>query len=90
MILWGENNILLKPIQAKARQRVEVSFVFTMPFVAPGSYSVSAAVSEGDPDLPIAMHYKPDAFILQPILGSRPIHGVFATSDMAVLAEVNS
>lgn len=90
LILWGENNILQRPLQAKAGEYVEVSFVFTMPFVAPGAYSVSAAISEGDPDLPIAMHYKPDVFILEPILGNRHIHGVFATTDMAVLAEVNS
>lgn len=90
MILWGENNILQGPLRAKAGEYVDVSFVFTMPFVAPGAYSVSAAISEGDPDLPIAMHYKPDVFILEPILGNRHIHGVFATTDMAVLAEVNS
>jgi lipopolysaccharide transport system ATP-binding protein len=90
MILWGENNIMLRPLQAKAGETVDVSFVFIMPYIAPGAYSISAAISEGDPDIPIPMHYKPDVFIMEPILGSRPIHGVFATTDMVVLAEVTS
>lgn len=91
MIIWGENNIVLQAsLKAHAGEYVEVSFDFTMPFLAPGAYSVSVAISEGDPEVPSVMHYKPDVFILEPILEKRHVHGVFAAPDMTITAEVRS
>lgn len=90
MIVWGENNILQAPLKADGAEYVEVSFDFTMPFLAPGAYSVSVAISEGDPDIPSVMHYKPDVFILEPILEKRQVHGIFAAPDMTITAEVHS
>jgi hypothetical protein len=66
-----------------------VDFEFEMPFLSPGVYSVSAAVSEGDPFLPIPMHYKPDLISIEPLLGKRTVHGVFAIPDMNISIATN-
>ena len=88
MIIWGENNISQAPVKANPGETITINFEFSMPFLAPSAYSISVAISEGDPDLPSAMHYKPDVFIMEPILGNRHVHGVFAAPDMAILTEV--
>lgn len=83
-IIFGENTIGASRLTAESRQAVSVSFDFTMPFLQPGSYSLSAAVSNGDAIGFQVLHYKPDTLILEPMVGHRAIHGVFATTTMAI------
>lgn len=89
MIIWGENNIGHDQIEVEAGSIVTLGFEFTMPFIRPGSYAISVAISENDVDMPTVMHYKPDAFIIEPILGGQTIHGVFSIPSMILFNEIN-
>jgi lipopolysaccharide transport system ATP-binding protein len=89
MIIWGENNILSGTPCARPEEVVVVSFEFAMPFLSAGTYSISAAISEGDHSLPIPMHYKPDLISIEPLLGERIVHGVFAIRNIAISTEAN-
>jgi len=84
MVVLGENNINNGNQPAKARTVVEVNFEFTMPFLAPGSYTISPGISQGDPDTPTVMHYKPDKIIMQPILHKKIIHGIFGVPNVNI------
>ncbi|MFY8149406.1 MAG: ABC transporter ATP-binding protein [Prochlorococcaceae cyanobacterium] len=88
-LLWGENNIGAPPASVEANDIVVTTFRFLMPFLSPGTYSISAAVSEGEPDAPIPMHYKPDALIFEPFLQGRIVHGVFAPANASVNLLIN-
>jgi lipopolysaccharide transport system ATP-binding protein len=87
-IIFGENSIGTNCLTAECSQNVSVSFDFAMPFLQPGSYSLSAAVSNGDALGFQVLHYKPDTLILEPMVGHRAIHGVFATTTMAIRVTV--
>jgi lipopolysaccharide transport system ATP-binding protein len=89
MIIWGENNIRHGPLETKAGSNVTISFEFAMPFLKAGKYSFSAAISENDVDMPTIMHYKPDALIVEPILGRHPVYGIFAIPSMNIFTEIN-
>lgn len=89
-IVFGENNIGQGEIQAAKSEVVTVVFQFAMPFLQPGDYSLSAAVSNGDAMQFETMHYKPDILVLTPMVGGRPIHGVFAITEMAIRSEVKA
>ena len=88
LLIWGDNNIDEEIVSVQVEDRIQVKFEFTMPFVSSGDYSISVAVSEGDPSEPTVAHYKPDVAILRPLLGNRTVHGVFAASDMTISVEV--
>jgi hypothetical protein len=90
MLIWGENNIDNGRLRASPNELVEVNFEFRMPFLSPGSYSLSAAISEGDPAIPVPMHYKPDLIIIEPLVNKRTVHGVFAIADMTILTKTKS
>jgi lipopolysaccharide transport system ATP-binding protein len=83
-VIFGENSIGQDRLQATKNQNLSVSFEFVMPFLQPGSYSLSAAVSNGDAKQFQVMHYKPDVLVLEPMVGDRPVQGVFATTTMAI------
>jgi lipopolysaccharide transport system ATP-binding protein len=83
-IVFGENTIGTNRLAAGSDQTVSVYFDFVMPFLRPGSYSLSAAVSDGEAMCFQVLHYKPDTLILDPMVGDRAIHGVFATTSMAI------
>lgn len=87
--IMGENNVRWGAEQTKAGDHIKISFKFTMPFVKSGTYSISIGISENDPDIVTVMHYKPDAFMIQPILGKREVHGIFALSNVSVTTEIN-
>ena len=89
-IIFGENTIGANRLCVETEQSVSVSFDFKMPFVRPGSYSLSAAVSNGDAMGFQVLHYKPDTLILDPMVGHRAIHGVFATTSMAIRLSVRA
>ena len=59
-----------------------------MPVLSPGSYSLSAAVSDGDELQFETLHYKPDVLVLTPNVKGRPVHGVFAITKMVITSEV--
>ena len=84
MIVWGENNSESGKVTASPNEVVTITFEFVLPFIAPGTYSISAAVSEGDPSTPIPMHYKPDMMVIEPIIGKRAVHGILAIADMSI------
>ena len=90
MLVWGENNIDHRRLRASQNELVEVTFEFRMPFLSPDSYSLSAAISEGDPSMPVPMHYKPDLIFIEPLANNRTVHGVFAIADMAISTKTNS
>ena len=90
LTILGENNISRKPLQVNISDTIEVEFEFTMPFIAPGAYSLSIAISEGDPDQPTVMHYKPDILVISPMLKKRIVHGVLALHDINFNSEVIS
>ena len=83
-IVFGESSIWKRQLSADNQQVVSVTFCFTMPFLRPGNYSLSAAVSNGDATGFEVLHYKTDTLFLEPIVGSRPIYGVFATTTMNI------
>jgi len=89
-IVLGENNINHgnQPVEAKAV--VEVNFEFTMPFLAPGSYTISPGISQGNPEAPTVMHYKPDKIVVQPLLHKRIVHGIFAIADINIKTKIMS
>lgn len=89
-IVFGENTIGAKHLCAERDQSVSVSFDFTMPFLRPGHYSLSAAVSNGDASGFQVLHYKPDMIILEPMVGHRAIHGVFAATSMTIRLAVRN
>ena len=89
MIIWGENNIRHGPLETTAGSNVTISFEFAMPFLKAGKYSFSVAISENNIEMPTIMHYKPDAIIVEPILGSHPVYGIFAIPSMNILTEIN-
>ncbi|MCT0233944.1 ABC transporter ATP-binding protein [Synechococcus sp. CS-1327] len=88
-IVFGENTTSHEMIRANSKQTVSVVFKFVMPYLYPGSYSLSAAVSEGDATQFQVMHYKPDVLILEPMVGNRQVHGVFATTKMEIKSRVH-
>jgi lipopolysaccharide transport system ATP-binding protein len=88
MIVWGENNIGHGQLQASPGELIEVIFEFTMPYLMPSTYSMSVAISEGDENQPTVMHYKPDTITIEPLLGDRQVHGIFATSDSSVFTTI--
>jgi len=90
MLIWGENNIDHGRLRASPNELVEINFEFRMPFLSPGSYSLSAAISEGDSAMPVPMHYKPDLMIIEPLVNKRTVHGVFAIADMTILTKTKS
>lgn len=90
LTIFGENNIGIKALTAEVSDNIEVGFEFTMPFIAAGNYSISVAISEGDPDLPTVMHYKPDILVITPMLKNRIVHGVVALHDIKFYSEVGS
>ncbi|MEA5390276.1 ABC transporter ATP-binding protein [Cyanobium gracile UHCC 0139] len=83
-IIFGESSIGKKKLRAESQQMVTFSFGFTMPFLRPGSYSLSAAVSNGDATGFQVLHYKTDTLVFEPMVGERPIYGVFATTTMNI------
>ncbi len=83
-IIFGESSIGKKQLSADSHQIVSFSFCFTMPFLRPGSYSLSAAVSNGDATGFEVLHYKTDTLLLEPMVGNRPVYGVFATTTMNI------
>jgi lipopolysaccharide transport system ATP-binding protein len=87
-IIWGENNIHHCHLKANAGISITISFTFTMPFIKPGSYALSVAISEKSVDVPTVMHYKPDALVIEPLLGTQPVHGIFAIPNTIVLSEI--
>jgi lipopolysaccharide transport system ATP-binding protein len=89
-VIFGENSTGQDRLQATANQKVSVCFEFVMPILQPGSYSLSAAVSNGDAKQFHVMHYKPDILILEPMVGGRPVQGVFATTTMAIKSAVHA
>ena len=89
MLVWGENNISSISLHSSAGDIVITTFAFRMPFLRGGPYSFSVAISEHDIDTPTVMHYKPDALIIEPILGARPVHGIFALPDIMISSKVN-
>ena len=88
MIVLGENNINHGNQSAGAEAVVEVDFEFRMPFLAAGSYTISPGISQGDPDTPTVMHYKPDKIIIQPLLHNKIIHGIFAIPNIEIKTRV--
>ena len=90
LTVLGENNISNKTLKANVSDTIEVGFEFTMPFIAAGAYTLSIAISEGDPDLPTVMHYKPDILVITPMLKKRIVHGVLALHDIKFNSEVIS
>ena len=90
LTVLGENNIGNKTLKANVSDTIEVGFEFTMPFIAAGAYTLSIAISEGDPDLPTVMHYKPDILVITPMLKKRVVHGVLALHDINFNSEVIS
>lgn len=89
MLVWGENNISSISLHSSAGDIVITTFAFRMPFLRGGPYSFSVAISERDIDTPTVMHYKPDALIIEPILGARPVHGIIALPDIIISSKVN-
>ena len=89
-IIFGENSIGTELLSAEVQQGISISFDFTMPFFRSGAYSLSAAVSNGDATGFQVLHYKPDTLILEPMVGNRAIHGVFATTSMAIKLTVQA
>lgn len=83
-IIFGESTSGRECLTVESRQIVSVYFDFKMPFLQPGSYSLSAAVSNGDAMGYKVLHFKPDTLIFQPMVGRRPVYGVFATTTMAI------
>jgi lipopolysaccharide transport system ATP-binding protein len=88
MIILGENNINHGNQPTKAKAVVEVDFEFTMPFLAPGSYTISPGISQGDPDTPTVMHYKPDKLIVHPLLHEKIVHGIFAIPNTEIRTRI--
>lgn len=84
MVVFGDNNIQSTELHAGAQESISLSFSFTMPFLRPGPYCISVAISENDPEIPTVMHYKPDCILIEPITTSRTVHGVFAVHDLAI------
>lgn len=89
-IIIGENTIGPDRISASSNHIVSALFDFKMPFLRPGTYSLSAAVSNGDAIQFRVMHYKPDALVLEPVIGNRYIHGIFATPDMTIRVAIQA
>lgn len=87
-IIFGENTIGQPQVQAARSEIVCIRFKFIMPVLHPGSYSLSAAVSDGDEMQFETLHYKPDVLILTPNVRGRPVHGVFAITKMMISSEV--
>ncbi len=83
-MIFGEGSAGTKIVSVKAHDSVTAAFGFTMPFLRSGIYSLSAAVSNRDGSQFQVLHYKPDTLILEPMVGNRAIHGVFATTSMAI------
>jgi lipopolysaccharide transport system ATP-binding protein len=83
-IVFGESTIGRECMTVDNQQLVSAFFDFTMPFLQPGSYSLSAAVSNGDAFGFKVLHFKPDTLIFQPMVGRRPVYGVFSTTTMAI------
>lgn len=89
-VIFGENSTGQDRLQASTNHIVSISFEFVMPFLQPGSYSLSVAVSNGDAKQFQVMHYKPDILILEPMVGNRPVQGVFATTTMTIKSNVQA
>lgn len=88
LLIFGDNNIQAHELHAVTNEFVGIDFSFTMPFLHPGPYCISVAISEDDPDMPTVMHYKPDYILIEPITGKRIIHGVFGIRDMTISSKV--
>jgi lipopolysaccharide transport system ATP-binding protein len=87
-IVFGENTIGQKRLTINRSDTTCICFKFVMPVLHPGSYSLSAAVSDGDELQFETLHYKPDVLVLTPNVRGRPVHGVFAITKMAITSEV--
>lgn len=83
-MIFGEGSAGARIVSVDSHHSASATFEFMMPFLRPGSYSLSAAVSNSDGSRFQVMHYKPDILILDPMVGARAVHGVFATTSMAI------
>ena len=83
-IVFAESTTGRESMTVESNQTVSASFEFTMPFLQPGSYSLSAAVSNGDTTGFKVLHFKPDTLFFQPMVGRRQVFGVFAATTMAI------
>jgi lipopolysaccharide transport system ATP-binding protein len=89
LTILGENNIRHGQVNMKAGEIIRIGFEFKMPFLKSGTYSLSVGISENDPDIVTVMHYKPDAIIIQPILGNREVHGILALPKVTISTKIN-
>ena len=87
-IVFGENTIGQNRLTVNRSGSACICFKFIMPVLSPGSYSLSAAVSDGDELQFETLHYKPDVLVLTPNVKGRPVHGVFAITKMVITSEV--
>ena len=87
-IVFGENTIGQKRLTVNRSGSACICFKFIMPVLHPGSYSLSAAVSDGDELQFETIHYKPDVLVLTPNVKGRPVNGVFAITKMVIKSEV--
>jgi lipopolysaccharide transport system ATP-binding protein len=64
--LFGENTYtyVQPPCVVIAGEKLEAEFVFSMPFLPNGEYSMTVAISEGDPYTHVQHHWLHDAIIL--------------------------
>jgi lipopolysaccharide transport system ATP-binding protein len=88
MIIWGENTIHLGYYIVAPGQSIRLSFEFIMPYLEPGGYSLSAAISEGDEFSPLVLHYKPDLMLIEPMLNGRIVHGAIAVVSTNIKASI--
>ncbi|MCT0231081.1 ABC transporter ATP-binding protein [Synechococcus sp. CS-1324] len=89
-VIFGENSTGQDRVQVAMNHKASTNFEFVMPFLQPGSYSLSVAISNGDAKQFQVMHYKPDIMILEPMVGNRPVQGVFATTTMTIKSDVHA
>ncbi len=70
--IFGDNTYLQyieHPIVASAGQRLEARFRFVMPYLAPGDYSISPAVAEGDQQNHTQHHWIEDGLFFKVLTG---------------------
>lgn len=89
LIVIGENSISEGTLQSRTGDIIKTSYAFKMPFLRAGAYSISVAISASDIDAPTVMHYKPDALVIEPIIGIRPVHGIFGLPEIIISSEIN-
>jgi lipopolysaccharide transport system ATP-binding protein len=65
--LFGENTFkyVIPPIPVKAGKKIKANFKFKLPLLPNGSYSITAAIADGDPFNHIQHHWLHDALVLK-------------------------